>query len=226
MQFNVIDHLDRAIAEEWGKIKKGEFYTLANVAIKKDLYISAMEQIYHYTRHNSINQATAAFTTNPDDTFLLRFVYKHALEETGHEKMVVKDLRSIGHIFDPLLSKPHPATEALIAYLYYIAIKDGAGPRLGYSYWAEDSYDHLEPILSACRRDLGLKDKDMTFFVAHSTIDSKHSEEVREVVREWCDTEEKLSKVVSVARTSLYLTGEIINSVARAYVNNELALAA
>ena len=214
----VIEQLDLVISDEWEKIKHGEFYKLSSAGLSKELYISAMEQIYHYTKHNSINQATAAFMTSAEDTALLKFAYKHALEEVGHEKMVVKDLRSIGVNFDAEKAAPLPATEALIGYLYYVALKEGAGPRLGYSYWAEDSYDHIEPILQACRRDLNLSDKDMTFFVAHSTIDSKHSEEVRVAVQAWCDDPIKLSKVLSVARTSLYLTGEVINSVARKYM--------
>lgn len=224
MTIDVIKELDKAVAEEWSKIKKGEFFSLASKGLSKELYISAMEQIYHYTLHNSINQATSAFMTPAEDTSLLKFAYKHALEETGHEKMVLKDLRSIGVHFDPQISKPLPATEALVGYLYYVSLKQGAGPRLGYSYWAEDSYAHIEPILEACRKDLGLKDNDMTFFVAHSAIDSKHSEEVKAIVKDWCDDNVKLAKVLSVARTSLYLTGEVINSVAREYISKNSAI--
>lgn len=226
MAIDVIKELDKVVAEEWSRIKKGEFFTLAQKGLPKELYVSAMEQIYHYTLHNSINQATAAFMTPAEDTALLKFAYKHALEETGHEKMVLKDLRSIGVHFDPEVSKPLPATEALVGYLYYVSLKQGAGPRLGYSYWAEDSYDHIEPILAACRKDLGLTDKDMTFFVAHSTIDSKHSEEVKVAVRDWCDDNVKLAKVLSVARTSLYLTGEVINAVARDYLAKHATISA
>lgn len=226
MKVDIIRALDQAISEEWGRIKQGKFFRVVNDGLPRELYISAMEQIYHYTLHNSINQATAAFMTPAEDTALLKFVYKHALEETGHEKMVLKDLRSIGYQFDPAISRPLSATQALIGYLYYVSLKQGAGPRLGYSYWAEDSYGEIAPILDACRRDLELTDKEMTFFVAHSTIDMKHSEEVREAVVAWCDTEEKLTQVVDVARTSLYLTGEVINACAREYLNRPIALAA
>lgn len=226
MQTDVIKALDQTIAEEWGRIKQGEFFRIAKSGLPRELYISAMEQIYHYTLHNSINQAAAAFMTQAEDTSLLKFAYKHALEEVGHEKMALKDLRSIGHQFDPAKSRPLPATQALIGYLYYVSLKQGAGPRLGYSYWAEDSYDEIGPILDACRRDLGLTDKEMTFFVAHSTIDMKHADEVREVLVAWCDTEEKLAQVLDAARTSLYLTGEVINACAREYMGRPVALAA
>lgn len=226
MQVNAISALDQTISAEWGRIKQGEFFSVAKDGLPRELYISAMEQIYHYTLHNSINQATAAFMTQAEDTSLLKFAYKHALEEAGHEKMVLKDLRSIGYQFDPAKSRPLPATQALIGYLYYVSLKQGAGPRLGYSYWAEDSYGEIAPILDACRRDLGLTDKEMTFFVAHSSIDMKHADEVHEALLAWCDTEEKLAQVLDVARTSLYLTGEVINACAREYLGRPIALAA
>ena len=57
-------------------------------AASAELYRLTMVQIFHYTRHNSINQAVAAFRAEPEQLSLLRFVYGHAREELGHEKMV------------------------------------------------------------------------------------------------------------------------------------------
>ena len=57
-----------------------------------------MCQIFHYTRHNSVNQAAAAFRADPDDLPLLRFIYGHAKEELGHERLALHDLRSSGLI--------------------------------------------------------------------------------------------------------------------------------
>ena len=38
---------------------------------------------------------------------------------------------------------PLPATEALVGYLYYVALRYGAVARLGYSFWAEGVYGHI-----------------------------------------------------------------------------------
>lgn len=208
---NVIERLDCVVEQQWEEIKAGPFFQSVNRQLSLNLYIRVMEQVYHYTKHNSINQATAAFKTDTQDTKLLKFAYKHALEELGHEKMVEHDLKAIGHKIDVSSMTVSPATEALIAYLYYVGLTQGAGPRLGYSFWAENAYQHIEPVLNACRSDLKLSDKNMTFFVSHAEIDTQHAKDVIDEIVRWCDTSEKEKDIIRVAKNSLYLTGEILN---------------
>ncbi len=90
----------------------------------------------------------------------------------------------------------------------------GIIPRLGYSFWAEDSYEHLEPMMDICKNSLKLTDKQMTFFVAHAIIDAKHSEEVNAAIDRWVVTDEEKAAVKQVARTTVYLMGKILESVA------------
>ncbi|WP_228762860.1 iron-containing redox enzyme family protein [Xylella fastidiosa] len=177
-----------------------------------------MEQIYHYTRHNSVNQAAAAYSTAPENRRLLRFVYKHALEELGHEQMVVHDLKSINLYnegFENL--RPLPATQALISYLYKVALDKGAVARLGYSYWAENCYGHIDPLLRKFSNDLNLTKNNMSFFVAHSEIDSKHSDEVNEAISFSELTKDEEEEIINTDVTTLYLTGQILEQVAHEY---------
>lgn len=123
--------------------------------------------------------------------------------------MVIRDLESIGAL-PASMPAPLPPTQALIAYLNDVAIRLGPIARLGYSYWAEEVYDHIQPILNKFRLDLGLKDEQMTFFVAHSTIDEKHSEEVRLAMQRAVKTDEERALIKEVARVTLYLTGQLL----------------
>ncbi len=91
-----------------------------------------------------------------------------------------------------------------------VAIRLGPVARLGYSYWAEEVYEHIQPILNKFRTDLGLKDEQMTFFVAHSSIDEKHSEEVRLAMQRSVRTDEERTLIKEVARVTLYLTGQLL----------------
>ncbi|HEX2580884.1 MAG TPA: iron-containing redox enzyme family protein [Dongiaceae bacterium] len=186
--------------------------------VTPELYRVLMEQIYHYTRHNSINQAAAAYSTNPQSRKLLRFVYRHALEELGHENMVIHDLTA-KNLYNPKLleQRPLPPTQALISYLYQVAIERGAIARLGYSYWAESAYSHIDELLKKVGKDLDLSPDQMSFFVSHSTIDAKHSLEVIEAINENVITAEQQEDVLDVARTTLYLTGQILEQVEREY---------
>jgi pyrroloquinoline quinone (PQQ) biosynthesis protein C len=179
-----------------------------------------MLQVYHYTRYNSVNQAACAFSADPEQTTLLRFIYKHALEELGHERMVLRDLEAVG-LLPEEMPAPLAPTQALIAFLNDVAIRKGPIARLGYSYWAEDVYDHIQPILDRFRNDLNLRDEVMTFFVAHSTIDEKHSEEVRLAMERAVKTEEDRQLVREVARVTLWLTGQLLEEALRAYLASQ-----
>ena len=146
---------------------------------------------------------------------------KHALEELGHENMVVNDLKSMG--IDPEIfnSKPLPATDALNGYLDSIAIRGGVIPRLGYSFWAEDSYEHLAPLLDACQTKLKLTEQQLTFFIAHAVIDEKHAEDVNNAIDRWVITDEEKESVKQVAKTTLFLTGEILEAAAEQYLSEK-----
>lgn len=220
--------LDEIFNEEWGKIKQGLFFELANTNISKELYVKAMVQVFHYTKNNAINQAAATFSEDHKKVGLLRFAMKHALEELGHENMVVNDLESMGISKDVFDAPPMPATAALNGYLDSIAIRGGVIPRLGYSFWAEDSYEHLAPLLDACQNKLGLTEKQLTFFIAHAVIDEKHADDVNNAIDRWVHTDEEKEDVKQVARTTLFLTGQILESVAQEYLNErpELKLSA
>lgn len=212
-----IELLQEAVDLEWKKISNGDFFqTVLSKGMTIELYQEVMAQIYHYTKNNSKNQAAAAYSTDHEKVGLLKFMFKHALEELGHERMIISDLKSIGLNPDDVINQrpPLPATEALNQYLYSVAINKGGIARLGYSFWAEDSYEYIQDILDACRRDLLLVDKNMSFFVSHSHIDAKHAEEVNEIIEKWVQTEEEFNEVTQVARTTLFLTGELLNQAA------------
>ncbi|MGH8419421.1 MAG: iron-containing redox enzyme family protein [Pseudomonas sp.] len=209
--------LDEVVEAGWAQIKLGKYwqFSLQNPT-PPELYQQVMLQVYHYTRYNSINQAACAASADPEQTSLLRFVYKHALEELGHERMVLRDLGSVG-LLPEALPAPLPPTQALIAYLNDVAVRKGPVARLGYSYWAEDVYEHIQPLLGRFRADLRLSDEQMTFFVAHSTIDEKHADEVRSAMRRAVTTNEQRRQIIEVARVTLWLTGQLLEEAWRTY---------
>lgn len=205
--------LDEIVSSEWSAIHNGRFARhVEQNGVDQDLYKRAMLQVYHYTRHNSINQAFASWRVEPERIGMLRFAYEHAAEELGHERMVIHDLESVGLLEEgDLTAPPLPATEALIGYLYYVGLHHGAVPRLGYSYWAETAYDHLEALLGRARADLQLKDENMRFFVAHAVIDTKHAEEVRRAIAQHSRPGAERDNILQVARTTLRMTGVLLD---------------
>lgn len=200
---------------QWAGIKRGRFWQrVMKEPVSRDLYRDLMLQVWHYSRHNSMNQAVAAFVPAPEG--LLKFVYRHAAEELGHERMVVHDLKSIDLFREQDLQEPPlPATEALIGYLYYVGLRYGPIPRLGYSFWAEGAHAHLQEALGKVCVDLKLTSKNVTFFGAHAEADVHHIQQVEQAIADFAVTPEQQDMVTRVAVTTLTLTGDILEQVAR-----------
>ena len=219
-----LNTLEQETAQAWNKIYAGSFWQhLRSHGLNRELYICVMTQIYGFTKYNSQNQALAGTKVTSERLQLLRFCLEHAFEEAGHDLMVLNDLEKVG--VDRKITKNVPllpATQAFTAYLFRIATEYDATARLGYSYWAEGSYSYLKELTEAMRRDLGLPDKHMTFFVGHSAIDKKHLEDVIEAINDWCVTPEQQRDLIEVLRTTLSLTGSILNEAYEQYMEQKL----
>ena len=207
--------LRQTVDAEWAQIKQGAFWRrVMGAPVAPALWRDLLLQVYHYSRHNSMNQAVASFVPAPEG--LLKFVYKHAGEELGHERMVTHDLKSIGMLDEQDLSAaPYPPTEALIGYLYYVALRYGPVARLGYSFWAEGAHAHIQELLSKICRDLQLTSKNVTFFGAHAEADEQHILQVEDAIGRFATTPQDQELVARVAKTTLYLTGQLLDEVAR-----------
>ena len=218
MTSSFVRALREQVDAQWQEIKRGDFWKLVlQRPVTPGLYRDMMLQVYHYSRHNSMNQAVAAFVPAPEG--LLRFVYRHAAEELGHERMVTHDLRSIGLLDEADLAKPPmPATEALIGYLYYVGLRYGPVARLGYSFWAEGAHAHIGAPLAKICKDLGLNSKNVTFFGSHAEADVAHMQQVEEALEKFASSPQDQELVSRVATTTLSLTGQLLEQVAQRHL--------
>lgn len=180
----------------------------------KRLYAIYLTETYHYTKHNARNQALIATRPENIDPRYMKFCLRHAEEEVGHELMALHDLKAMGYsVEEKTLPTALNATQALIGYLYFIAEKGHPLARLGYSFWAERSYDYIRPMLNLISGPLGIEKKAMTFFNEHSEIDVNHAKQVDEVIERFVKTPEEWAAVESCMVTSLTLTARMLDEV-------------
>lgn len=186
--------------------------------ITKALYAIYMIETFHYTAHNARNQALVGVRDNSNPVYT-KFCFEHASEEVGHEKMALHDLKSMAKFTDADLSipRPLPETESLIAYLYWISATGNPLQRLGYSYWAENCYQYINPLIEKLRTTLTLTPSQLTFFIAHSDIDAAHFDEIKNVIRRVCKTQQDLDDIAYAMEVTLALTGNMLDGVHRAY---------
>ncbi|NVE24262.1 iron-containing redox enzyme family protein [Burkholderia glumae] len=212
--------LEQRISTTWAEILQNSQLARSIQAgeFSKELYMIYMLETYHYTSHNARNQAVAG-VAHPENPVYMKFCFDHAADEAGHEMMALHDLRSLGQAEGELvLPAPLPATETLIGYLYWASEHGNPYRRLGYSFWAESSYQYINPLVGKVRQQLGLKDSQLTFFVAHSSIDEEHAREVRSVIERVAKSQEDWDAIGETAEASLRLTGQMLDEVHREYM--------
>ena len=212
--------LDARMRETWDAIlgQSPLIRTVKGGCDDRRLYALYLIETFQYTRHNAQNQALVGVRLTPGHTTYLQFCLRHAAEEAGHEQMALHDLKAIGVDPAPVTTlAPMPSTEVLVAYLYWVSIQGNPVQRLGYSYWAENSYHYIGPVLKAIQTQMKLDPKQMTFFVEHATIDTRHAEQVKQMIARGARSEQDWQDIGRVLEISLRLTGNILTDVQREY---------
>jgi thiaminase len=186
--------------------------------IDKKLFALYMYETYHYTFHNARNQALVGVVGQELPIQYMKFCFEHAEEETGHELMALHDIRELGvDVENQAIPAPLINTELLIAYLYWVSAKGNPIQRLGYSFWAENCYGFINPVISMVAKTLGLKDTQLTFFVAHSNIDEEHALEVQHMILKFVKTDEDWLAIERVMTTTLKLQSKLLDGVFEEY---------
>ena len=215
-----LDALEKKLAAQWTEIMDGSGLTQAilNGCSDRRLLALYLAQTYHYAGQSMQTQAIVGLRVGQKDHRYLKFCYKHASEEVGHELMALHDLKRMGVAADRVVNDPPlAATDLLVAYLHGISSVGNPLQRLGYSYWAERWFHYAGPALEALLRNMRLKPEDVTFFTVHAKIDAKHSEEVEEIMRLTVKTEQDRRDIERVMGTSLRLMGGVLNEVYDTY---------
>lgn len=212
-----LKNLKAEISSVWADAQSNPFFVACETGIDRETYKLVMTQLYHYTKHNAYNQAFAVNRFHDDNNKILKFACKHALEELGHERMVLSDLESVGLLDDSVIdeSKLLPETEALVGYIYFASQYYGVKGRLGYSLWAEDCYSFIDTAIKAVQKHLSIDKKNMSFLVSHAQIDAKHSKEVDEIIEEFVVDPQDQANCRKVALTTLKLTLNMLSACAK-----------
>ncbi len=189
--------------------------------IDRKLYALYLIETFHYTSHNTKNQAIVPRNiqiSTPKNIQYMKYCLHHAFEECGHELMAYHDLKSIGvNLALEELPKPLAKTEELIQYLYKVSENGNPLQRLGYSYWAESSYKYFAPVISAIKDKLNLKNSNLTFLVAHGEIDDHHFKEIMDIMNSQITTEDDKESIKDVMIKSLEMTNSMLEDIYNLY---------
>ena len=214
------EYLKEARNKKWEKIINSANWVkfIMDKNFDKRFYGIYLIETYHYVKENPRHQAIIALRETNAPINYLKFCYEHAEEETGHEMMAYHDLKSLGLENDEIkLGPPLSSTEILIAYLYRISQFGNPLRRLGYSFWAEDSYQYIQELLKSIAENLSLGKENMTFLVSHSTIDEKHSKEIEQMIVHFCKDSNDFESILEIMNVTLTLQSNMLDEIVNEY---------
>ena len=216
-----MNDLEAYVNNMWVEAMGSEFIqNLPQKDLFKDPRLVGMylTQVYHYAVHTPRHQALVGVNKSNNHTKYMQYCFEHALEETGHELMALKDIRSLGFNLSPEnMPQPLPSTSLLIALLYQEAQSQHPIYHLGYGFWSENACPFITTFMESLMVNMGLKREQLTFYSSHVTIDEGHAQEVRKIVSQVAQTAEDWEGMRRVAEISFELTVGIVKETIKAY---------
>jgi hypothetical protein len=208
-------HLDTKVAAAFAELRRARFWRhIKTHGWTLPLYQRCLVELAHLTAHTPVTLGLAASREHALNRDLLKYCFAHGAEELYHDQLAHNDLCSTG-FSDHTLSRTValPATQALIAYLYYSSLHLGAMARMAYSYWGETFTAQVGELLVQAESQLGLRPNQMTFFRTHQDADPGHANEVREIVQKYTVTEADRMTVGQALDTTLYLMLQVLDGI-------------
>jgi pyrroloquinoline quinone (PQQ) biosynthesis protein C len=156
----------------------------------RDAYACWLAQTYYFVRHTTTFLSLSASKFGHKNKEALSQVLKHLREETGHEKLLIEDLRAINRNFYDFLE--FPETSLFYQSQYYWINNDHPAAHSGYSLF-------LEGLAAECGDSAFLKvskvfgSNTASFLKVHNGVDKKH---FQEGLRQIADHEDEIYKSI------------------------------
>lgn len=150
-------------------------------------YRAFLLELYHVVWH--FNPVTAVAASRMPDALrdVRYFLYQHMQEEMGHELWVLNDLEAVGVARSTAEThRPGPYTLGMTGFNYWSAEHRHPASVLGMLYALEVVASvYGGPFSSAIRESLLLDgDAGISFISSHTTMDSEHIADLREIVNQ------------------------------------------
>ncbi len=190
-----IKQMDHEILIAWSKIKQGSFCaSLDSGSIKQVMYDELLSDAYHFMLFEQAQKYDNGLTVKNDtDRTLL-----HLGLPPGRSA---------------LLSEPSPAMLALCGYLHSV-LTDDVVNKLAYRYALSESYGFFLNLLPALK--ISLCDSKYQIKLpsnAHKRVGC-NSQRIRAKLIEECRSPARQQQVIQVVKTTAFLIGVILNSIA------------
>lgn len=177
------------------------------------LYLAFLSQAFHHVRH-TVPLLMGAGSRLPSRLQWMQKDMVHYLEEElGHDQWILDDIAAAGGDAARVReSVPHPATDALVAYVYDTVQRRNPVGIFGMVFVLEGTSVSL--ALNAADRiqaTLGLPDSAFTYLRSHGHLDQEHVGDMQGILDRLTDAGDQAA-VIQCARAMFWLYGQMFRS--------------
>jgi pyrroloquinoline quinone (PQQ) biosynthesis protein C len=140
-----------------------------------------LQMMYHFVRSSS--ETLIASAARASSQRVRDYLWQHAVEELGHEKLIAHDYAALGGDEGALVtSHPLPLVQGYISHFRALGFLTAPEERLGAVYAIEHVGKLLGPAVARGLRDAGFEARALTFATTHSGVDDAHADEIRVLI--------------------------------------------
>jgi pyrroloquinoline quinone (PQQ) biosynthesis protein C len=178
--------------------------------IDRAQYVAFLTQAYHHVKHTVPLMMACGSRLGDEYGWLRRAVADYIEEEIGHEEWILSDIAACGA--DPegvRRSRPHPATELMVAYAYHQIDRGNPVGFFGMVHVLEGTSTALATqAAGTIRQALGLPQDAFSYLTSHGSLDLEHVAFFEGLVNR-LEREADREAVVDCARMMYRLYGDI-----------------
>lgn len=180
----------------------------------RDQYVAFLFQAYHHVKHTTPLLMAAGSRVPEEQEWLRTALAEYIEEELGHQEWILNDIEACG--FDPdeaRNSKPHRATELMVAYAYYVIERVNPIGFFGMVHVLEGTSVTVADDAANCiAGSTGLPVNAFSYLRSHGALDIEHVKFFENLMNR-IENEREQDLIVHCSRNFYHLYGEVYSSI-------------
>lgn len=181
--------------------------------VTRQQYIAFLTQAYHHVKHTVPLLMACGSRLGAEHEWLKKAVAEYIDEEYGHEQWILNDIEACGGDAKAVAnSRPHIATQAMVAYAYHQIDRNNPVGFFGMVHVLEGTSTALATLAAEkIQSNLGLPDNAFSYLTSHGSLDLEHVKFFEQLVNQLHRDEDKQA-VIDTAHAIYSLYGNIFRS--------------
>jgi pyrroloquinoline quinone (PQQ) biosynthesis protein C len=178
-------------------------------------YLAYLRETYHLVKHTPNYLMIAADRVAKNDARLSAYFRKFGLEETGHERLCIRDINALGENPDLIVSgDANPGAWGIVTQCYYWAVQGNPLALLGDAFATEELgvASGLE-VADILERKHGIPRQATNFLRVHGSEDEQHLEAAARLIEWYAGDRDHYAEIDFATRMTYRSYGQLFTDV-------------